>query len=310
MRFCFPLFAPLWLCFSLAAQELTVDWADSRARLGEKLRFVLLSEEFTDPRTLSIELTETNQDWEYLESEFFPNRAEVWVQCFAIKPALFPGLTIRYRQGGEARVFLTGPQYFYVSAPETDLTLEPPIRGLRAPDEDGLPWWVFAGGALFLILLGLFLWRRSRKKKGLILPGARDIPDPWRLAKERIALLRRHLPEDEAGAKEHVFLLNETLKQYLGARAGYSFLELTSFEVVEAYSGLAWHDAERRDALKAWLARGDMAKFAREIPDRDELTRYIDSFESWLGGAEAEWRAYQAELAASASRAGGEHGPS
>jgi hypothetical protein len=289
---------------ALTARNFHVHWEESRIVLGQKLCFTLLAEDFDIANILSVQLTKTNEDWEYVQSERLPNQVRVWVQCFALKHTLFPGLTIRYEQDGIPFTLETGPQHFYVHAPETDLSKEPPILGIRAPEAETSFWWAYVLAALFALLLGIFFWRRIRQKRGFTLPGAQEIADPWDLVKERIALLRRHLPEDEAGIKEHVFLINETLKQYLGARAGYSFLELTSSEVMREYSRLAWHgvlNADTRAAqlaiLKAWLERGDMAKFARQVPDVHELTKYIDSFEAWVIGVEEEWRGYQDRLA-------------
>jgi len=296
----------LLVCFAgvLAAQNFTVQWEASQISLGQKLCFTLLTEDFDAADIVSVELTQTNEDWEYERRETLSRQTRIWVQCFALAPSLFPGLTIRYVQSGITRTLLTGPQYFYVRAPETDLSADPPIRGIRAPEADASLWWVYGLIALAVLLLGVFLWFRIRRKKGFTLPGAQEIADPWALVKERIALLRQHFPEEDAGIKEHVFLLNETLKQYLGARAGHSFLELTSSEVMAEYSSLAWPGGGNADTrasemaiLKAWLERGDMAKFAREVPDTQELSGYIDSFESWVIGVEEEWRRYQSGLA-------------
>jgi len=297
MRILLPLLIFAFLRAALFAQDLRVLWGESGIRLGEQLCFTLISKELVSAAaaaadSISIELSQTNEDWEYIRSEVFEDRVLVWVQCFALDASLFPGLSIRYQNGVSLS---TGPQYFYITSPEIDPDADPPIRGIRSlADEDAAVWLLI----LIVLLLGFALgfWLRRRKKKGYSLPGTHEITDPWRLARERIDMLRQHIPRDEAGIKEHVFLLHETVKQYLGGRVGYSFLEMTSAEVADAYSRFVWTSAERAQSLRVWLQRGDMAKFARELPDTKELARYIDSCESWLAGVESDWQSYQKNL--------------
>ncbi|MDR2734010.1 MAG: hypothetical protein LBC99_05115 [Spirochaetota bacterium] len=297
MRILLPILVFVLFRVTLFAQDLRVLWGESGVVLGEQICVTLISKELANADSLQTELSQTNEDWEYIRSEILEDRILVWVQCFALYPSLFPGLTIRYQNIGEVAAIATGPQYFYVVSPEVDLEAEPPIRGIRPPDEDDAVWRY----APFVLLVLLFctalgFWLRKRKNKGYSLPGINEIADPWRLAMERIGQLRQYLPGDEAGSKEHVFLLNETIKQYLGGRVGYSFLEMTSAEVADAYSRFVWAREVRAEELLAWLQRGDMAKFARELPDTKELEGYINSCETWLIGAESDWQSYRKSL--------------
>lgn len=297
MRILLPLLVFAFLRTALFAQDLRVLWGEQGIQLGGQVCFTLISKELVSADSLEIELSRTNEDWEYIRSEVLEDRVLVWAQCFALEASLFPGLSIRYQKATASTSLVTGPQYFYVASPEIDPDADPPIRGIRALEEDE-PIWQYVLIILLVLLLGiaLGLWLRKRKKKGYSLPGTQEITDPWKLARERIDMLRQHIPRDEAGIKEHVFLLHETVKQYLGGRVGYSFLEMTSAEVADAYARFVWTSAERAQRLRVWLQRGDMAKFARELPDTKELARYIDTCESWLADVECDWQSYQQSL--------------
>lgn len=274
----------------LAAARIQVDWPLTRVETGERAAFSILVPAKPQPSELSLGLRETNQDWELVSLDLAEGRVSGEVQCFAVGDALFPGFVIRWRENGHDRIVHTPPCWFFVSAPATDLTAQPVIRGLRGPRTESFPW-LFAIGLLLLaglLLAGVFIL--LRRKRGLVLPSSEEIPDPWQLAKKRLEILRSNMPHDPEKIKEHIFLLNETLKQYLSGRSGLHLVEQTSDEVVCACRQLTWTGDDLSSRLRVWLNRGDLAKFAKQIPSYAEFEAYSDQLEDWLEAAESGWQ--------------------
>lgn len=287
---------------TLAAVEMSVRWNTVQPQTGEKIGFTVDAVLPAGAAFSGLLVMATNEDWELSVTRTNLAdrlRLEGDVQCFAVGPAVFPGLKLVIKMSdGKAATLYGGPQFFHVRAPETDLSRQPPIQDLRDPFTDPFPWWLVAAGVVAVLLAVWFFMRRRGRKPGLVLPGADEIPDPWELAERRIALLRGAWPDTAEGVKEHVFLMGETLKQYLAGRSGQAFLELTSREAVERYAGLAFADDQSGRRLADWLARGDLAKFAKEIPDGPGLIEFFAELEGWLQRTESAWRAAQAAPAA------------
>lgn len=280
---------------SLDANNFGVEWRTSRVETGSFVEFFLQLPKTEVLDQISVSIRQTNPDWELAGEKNSALRIDGHtisgrIQCFAVEDGIFPGLRISWTQNGTKINLVSPPVWFFVSAPATDLSAQPPIRGLRGPLGEGVPWLVLFG-ALLIVLLLVWTWIIIRKrKKGFILPDASQIADPWELAQKRIEILKENLPEDELGIKEHIFLLNETLKQYLSGRSGLHLVEQTSKEVVQSIKEFTWVDDAMTDDLKDWLEYGDMAKFARQIPTTNELAEYLGRLEAWMRPVEVRWK--------------------
>jgi hypothetical protein len=284
-----------FFALQLAASQYALDWSSAKAETGQFISFSILLPRSSDRSEVRVTMRQTNQDWEIVEGGQAGIRNDTQgihgtLQCFAITNSFFPGLILSWREAGLAKSLVFPPAWFFVSAPLTDLTAQPPVRGLRGPIKAPFPWLVIAAVVILVALLVTTFIVFRKRKKGLQLPGKEDIPDPWELACKRLEILKRNLPIDDQGIKEHIFLLNETLKQYLGGRTGLPLVEQTSAGVVEACFELGWTGDREADELKDWLLRGDMAKFARQIPSLNGLTEYATCLEVWLERAESGWR--------------------
>ena len=280
---------------TLAAAQIRIEWSSARVETGQMVSFSIMVPGLTRPTGVSLALRQTNQDWEIAGGgnagiTLGDSGVSGQVQCFAVTDSLFPGLVIRWTDSGQSRTLVTPPVWFFVSAPETDLAAQPPVRGLRGPVVDAFPWLLVLGLLILVALVVASLMIMRRRKRGLVLPGIEEIPDPWELARKRLEILRSNMPHDAEGIKEHIFLLSETLKQYLSGRSGLHLVEQTSEEVVRACRGLAWAGDAMSTELKAWLVRGDMAKFARQIPSYEEFETFSSQLETWLELAESGWK--------------------
>jgi len=280
---------------SLLATGVTVEWATSRVETGSHVGFVVHLPKNAVLDQVSVSIRQTNADWELAgekESALTVSGKSITgrIQCFAVEDGMFPGLRIGWVENGRKQFFSSPPVWFFVAAPVTDLSAQPPVRGLRGPVSAGLPWLLIFGIFLVLVLLGWTWFIVRKRKKGFVLPDANQIADPWELASRRIEILRENLPEDELAIKEHIFLLTETLKQYLSGRSGLHLVEQTSREVIASVREFAWAGNDMTDEIREWLERGDMAKFARQIPTPGELTGYLESLAAWLERIESQWK--------------------
>jgi uncharacterized membrane protein YgcG len=126
-------------------------------------------------------------------------------------------------------------------------------------------------GATLIALLTLWIsrWWRGRAKRPV--PPAPPRP-PWEIAVEKLAALRRRKSEMlEAGqGVQLVDLVSDVVREYLGGVFGFDGLETTSDEMIDL---LRRHGANvgLSQEVRSYLGRCDLVKFAKVVPDRDEV---------------------------------------
>ncbi|MBU0908410.1 MAG: DUF4381 family protein [Proteobacteria bacterium] len=150
---------------------------------------------------------------------------------------------------------------------------DPQIADIYAPLAQPLPtlYYLLAGAAVVLLLALLFyLWRRHRKHQ--------PPPPPVPLHVAALAEIDRLLHEQGAGSDFAHFYARLTLilRHYIEARFGLKAPEQTTEEFLDSLRQAPVFSQEQKQLLRDFLGRCDLIKFARIIPDRQEVESGIE----------------------------------
>lgn len=144
------------------------------------------------------------------------------------------------------------------------------IRPLKPPHEfehDRTMYYVYGGAALLvLILAGLWLWSRMRRKTGRA--EYVDRRKPWEIAFEKLALLSEQNLMSQGEHKLYYIELTEIAREYLGRMYAVEVLEMTTDELLVAFVDVALPN-ELYDTLRGFLNHADLVKFARFVPQEE-----------------------------------------
>ena len=133
--------------------------------------------------------------------------------------------------------------------------------------------WVVAG-SLAAGLLGLVLYLYWRKKRDEAAKGEDGEP----VVVDELAEFDK-IPAAaliaEGRIPELYTLVSETLRRYIGRRYRIDAMEMTQYELTEAFAESHVSDADA-DLHLTFLARCDLVKFAKFVPPEDEITSLVD----------------------------------
>ena len=191
----------------------------------------------------------------------------------------------RPRNGGPERTAQAEPLRIRVNRaldPAAPGEAELPGPPLHVP----LPWRTWTATAVAaLVAVAVLLVRRMRRRRPAIdtetaPPAVPPPPTSAEIALGRIAGLR-----SRGGGGDEVFHVEASsiVREYAGARFGLRTAEMTTEQIVGAL-------ADRRDSLRAVLAKCDLVKFAAlqtSAPERTELLDAAERFVRATGGSAA-----------------------
>lgn len=203
-----------------------------------------------------------------------PNNRERWEQRLRLDPyvegAPLVASFATVKANGEAITFpaVRVTVEKKVSANTAVLPVTPPEDPPHPPDVERvnpLPW-IAAGVVLVCLVLGVVVWKRSRKVPPVP-------PLEWALAE-----LARVRPEDGAPTVERVA---EVLRSFVERHFGTPATKLTTGELSAAAAQQGW-PVEQADALRGLLDECDRAKFAGDLPDDDGRRGLVRRAVDWL----------------------------
>ncbi|MBU4263325.1 MAG: BatD family protein [Proteobacteria bacterium] len=150
---------------------------------------------------------------------------------------------------------------------------DPQIIDIYSPLALPLPtlYYLLAGGAVVLLLALLFYFRRRRRR-------LQPPPPPVPLHVAALTEIDRLLQEQGAGNDFALFYVRLTLilRHYIEARFGLKAPEQTTEEFLESLRHSPVFSKEQKELLRDFLGRCDLIKFARIIPDRQEVDASIE----------------------------------
>jgi len=137
----------------------------------------------------------------------------------------------------------------------------------------GFPWWLAAGGALFLAaLVAAFLILRARRTRDEAAPTEPEVPPGEEFAEALRALRRKELGE-RGFARALAQELSWILRRYLGRRWLQPALEATRPEIVHWLPQTSL-DVRGQVEVAGWLEETDRIKFGGHrplLPEMDDL---------------------------------------
>jgi hypothetical protein len=196
--------------------------------------------------------------------------AVLTLAAFELGELEIPSFSVRVEGPGEASQTLATDR-FGVEVVSVGTDEGGDIRDIHGPL--AIPVGVVTVGLWALVLLALlgvafWLGRRMRRGRGGP-PTARAEPPrpPHEIALEALARIEASPMLERGQVKEYHIAVSETLRIYVEARFGVPALEMTTREVVQ---GLEVVSAPQGfiDALRRFLDRCDLVKFAKVRPDQ------------------------------------------
>jgi len=146
------------------------------------------------------------------------------------------------------------------------------VHPLKDPFEfkrDYTMYYLWGGaGLLALIVIGLWLWVRYRRRQGIM--EQIDLRPPWEIAFERLAFLQeKNLPGREE-FKAYYIELTEIARFYLGRMYQSNVLDMTTEEFLTDFATREL-PANLFEAISDFLGHADLVKFAKMIPEREQV---------------------------------------
>lgn len=269
-RICTLLLVGLCLRAALAQSPVTLEAsaAQTDIKLGQSLRLTVAVT--ADPGVqLKLPPAEsfTFEPWEVRDAVLTeqPSRGgqKLWLYTFRlaawdIGPQTVPPVKLSYQLAGQTREATSNEVQIQVATPEPEPEGE--IRDFHGLDPLPVPWWVYAGAALgILVTLALFgvgvkaLRAVLTRKKPEVELG----PVQWTLRElDRLG----SLSDAPAYAR-----FTDVLRTFLARKHQLPVLERTTSEVIQEMRERAF-PPEEVQVVRAVLEEGDLVKFARQVP--------------------------------------------
>jgi hypothetical protein len=147
-----------------------------------------------------------------------------------------------------------------------------PIKGLLEIPltfQELLPYILGGVGALVLIGLGYWLYKRWKRKKRQPVPTAQPLQLPHEKALNQLKQLEDEKLWQKGYIKEYHDQLTDIIRDYLEHLLNIKALELTTSEIMQELQGRALSN-EQKEKLQQLFNTADMAKFAKAQPSSEE----------------------------------------
>jgi len=167
---------------------------------------------------------------------------------------------------------------FYVNTLKVD-TASKKIYDIKAPFDEpfslmeilGYIVWGLAG--LILIILGIYIYRKFKKKEPLIKIPKKLADPPHVIAlRELDALKEKKLWQNNHFKKYHTEL-TDIIRKYIESRFTIQAMEMTSFEIINSFLNEKYITDQNISELRQLLTLADFVKFAKAqpLPDENDL---------------------------------------
>jgi hypothetical protein len=198
-----------------------------------------------------------------------------------------PPQAVTYETGGFLDTVYTDVLLLTVLAPVIDTTLaikpiKPPVNTPVSFTEI-LPWTLIAIGAILLVLLGIYLYKRYvQKKEHPELFSKKPLEPAHIIAKRDLEKLRSEKLPQNGRVKDYYTRLTGTIRVYMARQFNISAMESTSAEILDAFIHHPNAEDKQRNSLENLLMLADLVKFAKEDPLMEENDRHLANAESFI----------------------------
>jgi hypothetical protein len=164
------------------------------------------------------------------------------------------------------------------------------IKPLKAPyafKRDLTRYYIWGGAGLVALILALVLiWRWLREKRAGTEPV--DLRPAWEIAFERLAVLKeKNLPQ-RALFKQFYVELTEIIRSYYERMYSLNVLDMTTGEFLAVFGDLELPDG-LYDRTEAFLKHADLVKFAKLIPEPENVERDFDEVHAAIEAVRDDW---------------------
>jgi hypothetical protein len=151
---------------------------------------------------------------------------------------------------------------------DTTQAIKPIIGPLNVPlsFREMLPWILAAIAVAALVILGIWYFKKRRRKEPIFVLKPKVVLQPHELALQGIEKLRVKKLWQAGKVKEYYSELTEILRKYIEDKFQVPALEQTSAEITMSLINHPGCSATSLDKLSHLLIMADMVKFAKALP--------------------------------------------
>ena len=192
-----------------------------------------------------------------------------------------PPLPVRF-EGQDSKTLFTQNLLLIVDNPPQDTIELAPIKNIVAEPlklEDWLPYIAAVLGVLLII--GLYYWLKSRRKKEAYIPAPPPPLPSHEIALNKLRELRKAQLWQAGEIKAYHSQLSFIVREYLEGRYGIQALESTTGEILKDLrsKGLPQTDI---DQVQRLLQSSDLVKFAKAQPPASLHEQFLDEAEQFV----------------------------
>lgn len=169
----------------------------------------------------------------------------------------------------------TDSLYLMVNVPKIDTTKNT-IYDIKAPFDEPfslmeiIEYVLYGIAALLLIIAGIYVYRKFKKKEPLIKLPHKPVDPPHVIALRELDTLKEKKLWQNNHIKKYHSDLTEIIRKYIENRFGISALEMTSYEILDAISHEKYIPEKLHSEIRFMFTIADFVKFAKAQPLPDE----------------------------------------
>ena len=188
-----------------------------------------------------------------------------------------PPVTVAYRdQAGVAREVSAQPIHITVTSvlpgeAEDIKDIKPPVS---IKVQNRLVLWLGLGVALCAAVVLLYLWTRRRTGAKEQVEQTAPLRPAHEIAYEELQRIEALGLVSRGQIKQHYTEVSEVIRRYVGQRYHILTLELTTAELIDAMAE-AKVEPQHIDSVGSLLEECDLVKFAKYVPDREQIQTLI-----------------------------------
>jgi hypothetical protein len=152
------------------------------------------------------------------------------------------------------------------------------IKPLRHP-ASRIPWGLVAAAIALLVAVAVVIVLLRRRSRAEVPP-----PPAHEVAFAALDGLRGIDFDDPEAVRLFYFAISHTLREYVEGRWDYNATDLTSEEIIAGLDQVSELSGTQEHELKRFLVDTDQVKFAKYLPDQEEI---VDTYERALSFVEA-----------------------
>lgn len=192
---------------------------------------------------------------------------------------VIPPLPFEFLHDTITDVIYSDSLLFTVNTLKVD-TASKKIYDIKAPFDEPfsfmeiIEYFIWGAAILILIALGIYIYRKYKKKEPLIKIPQKPADPPHVIAIRELDILKDKKLWQNNHIKKYHTELTEIIRKYIEARFNIQALEMTSFEIIQSLSNEKYISDQNISELRQTLILADYVKFAKAqpLPNENDLS--------------------------------------